>query len=71
MIQSVFHLDDFWNNRSENQNINQLENLGLEKKKPEIFILSRGFVFNRNASVHFGGDAGTRTPDTADMSRML
>jgi hypothetical protein len=50
MIQSVFHLDDFWNNRSENQNINQLENLGLEKKKTEIFILSRGFVFNRNAS---------------------
>jgi len=49
MIQSVFHLDDFWNNRSENQNINQLENLESEKKNPIILILLWGFVFNRNA----------------------
>ena len=44
----------------------------LEKENPEIRIGIRGFmILSDCAGLFFGGDAGTWTPDTTDMSRAL
>ena len=42
------------------------------KKKPQNPLKIMGFKpFLELFGIYFGGDAGIRTPDTADMSRML